>query len=724
MSSVGVPFLVFLLLCGGLVLVVLSVMKVLEGVAWLINRVVRFVATEIGETIRFAGSLASAGVLLAPMALSVLSGNPSRVAHYGRSFRSEFFSAVKSLYRLALRNPLEFVGIGILVHKVEIGVGEAVRNAPIADVSGSSRGQFEGYRIVGSLPTGGSGAKLYVADPTPDKEREFAHAGLPPVGQVVIKSFAMGDGPSLPQIVRESRALDAARKLGLVLDHGLDERGFFYVMPYVPGENLSVVTDRMHADSGAGGLSTDRLRQGMSYVSDLLLTLERYHQGGLIHKDVKPDNIIVCGDRAYLVDLGLVTPLRSAMTLTTHGTEYFRDPELVRMAMKGAKVNEVDAVRFDLYGAGAVLFSIIEGSFPAHGGLSEVTKDCPEALKWIVRRAMAEMHGRYGSAREMLLDLHKVLEAAEPLALKPADLPSLGGAAPRFLPHEPAPLHEYRPRPRLVANRGPAPVAAAAAPPPPPPPATPVPGRQGGVARSLARGVLRAAMVVFIVGAVVAGVSGFYEWDRGRQWGGSVAHHLADRTSHAIERVGRIGDRILATGPGVTISIQDIDDDECWETESDELVRESLREDSWPNFDEESVFVMAQASRAVSGSYPTDPGVIVVVDDYSSATDRQGKGELAGVFAELRSEGFRLLGDDYDDDEGEREMALVAMARNSIGMKVVDEAHRSLSKYLLKQQDVEAVIWLREAEDGDVCCSVIANPTRYGDQLERILDLN
>jgi hypothetical protein len=36
------------------------------------------------------------------------------------------------------------------------------------------------------------------------------------------------------------------------------------------------------------------------------------------------------------VDFGLITPLRSAMTLTTHGTEYFRDPEMVRMALQGA----------------------------------------------------------------------------------------------------------------------------------------------------------------------------------------------------------------------------------------------------------------------------------------------------------------------------------------------------------------------------------------------------
>jgi serine/threonine protein kinase len=85
--------------------------------------------------------------------------------------------------------------------------------------------------------------------------------------------------------------------------------------------------------------------------------LRDWHDAGLWHKDIKPENVIVHDGRATLVDLGLVTPLASHMTLTTHGTEYFRDPELVRQALRGARVSEVDAARFDLYGAGAVLTS-------------------------------------------------------------------------------------------------------------------------------------------------------------------------------------------------------------------------------------------------------------------------------------------------------------------------------------------------------------------------------
>ena len=238
--------------------------------------------------------------------------------------------------------------------------------------------------------------------------------------------------------MRESRALEAAGRLGLVLEHDLSATRFHYVMPYVPGEDLDTVTRHMHRSAGPEGLTDEQLRRTLGYASDLLATLDRFHRGGLWHKDIKPTNLIVSSDRVHLVDLGLVTPLESAMTLTTHGTEYFRDPELVRLAMKGVKVHEVDGVKFDLYSAGAVLYSMIEGSFPAHGSLSRITRRCPDALQWIVRRAMAEMSGRYGTAAEMLADLRTTLGAKDPFAVRPADLPSVQGRAPEEVLSEPS----------------------------------------------------------------------------------------------------------------------------------------------------------------------------------------------------------------------------------------------------------------------------------------------
>ena len=64
----------------------------------------------------------------------------------------------------------------------------------------------------------------------------------------------------IPQIIRESRALDSAKRLGLVLDHELTNERFHYVMRYVPGESLGIITGNMHGASGASGLDDASLR--------------------------------------------------------------------------------------------------------------------------------------------------------------------------------------------------------------------------------------------------------------------------------------------------------------------------------------------------------------------------------------------------------------------------------------------------------------------------------
>ncbi len=438
---------VLLIILGSMLALVVGVLAIIylvvpamkgtaRGVGWIfrgIGAVVvhfyRFIAGMITDTLRMVGMLL-ASVFLAPLAAgNVLIGRWSSAAHFGREFSSTLGAAGRSLYRVVVGHPARFLLLGPMLDEIEHRVPDAVAQAPGADRPSKKVGQFDGYTIVGSLPGGGSGGKLYVAEPTDLKRAALQRSTGVEVDQVVIKSFSVREGSTVPQIVRESRALEAARKLGLVLDHELTDERFFYVMPFVPGESLTLVTRRMHSESPIEGLDARRVREAIGYIADLVATLDRYHHGGLWHKDVKPDNIIVHGGRAELVDFGLITPLRSAMTLTTHGTEYFRDPEMVRLALRGVKVHEVNGVKFDVYGAGAVLFSVIENSFPAHGGLSQIGKRCPEALRWVVRRAMTDINSRYADAAEMLADLRALQNAPDVFALKPADLPSVRGGA-------------------------------------------------------------------------------------------------------------------------------------------------------------------------------------------------------------------------------------------------------------------------------------------------------
>ncbi len=427
------------ILLGAFALVYL-VVPLFKGIGWLVRHLFRFVWGEVSDTLRFVGAVVLS-VLYIPLVLgNFIIARFSAAAHFGRALMAELGTAGVCVYRVAIGNPARLLLLNGLTEGLERRLPAVMAAAPTADLprgaASGKRGQFDGYAIVGSLPGGGSGAKLYVADPDPVKSAAFARQGMS-VGQVVIKSFSLADGSSLPQIVRESRSLDAAKRLGLILDHELTPERFYYVMRYVPGESLSLITKQLHASSPADGLANAQLAAALSYATDLVATLSTYHRGGLWHKDVKPDNIIVATKtdrRAHLVDFGLVSSLRSAMTLTTHGTEYFRDPEMVRLALKGVKVHEVDGTKFDIYAAGAVLYSMIEDSFPAHGVLSRVSRRCPEAVKWVIRRAMTEYDKRYASADAMLADLQYIAGSADPFMVMPVDLPSMRGQSGASVP--------------------------------------------------------------------------------------------------------------------------------------------------------------------------------------------------------------------------------------------------------------------------------------------------
>ncbi len=422
--------LAFMAIVGlGIVVLVYIAGPVVRGIGWVfraifrtIAHVLEFIGGMIGDTFRFLSTIPAMLVLSLLALASVALGRWSAAAHFGRSVRREFVTAGTCLYGVALRRPLKLFWMHGLLEGVEKRVPEAMAAVPGRDRPGGS-GQFAGYTIIGSLPSGGSGAKLHVAEPSPETRSRIA--GLPSV--VVIKSFGLEEGSALPQIVRESRALESAKRLGAVFEHGMDEQRFWYVMPYHRGEHLGIVTRQLHAESGAGGLEGRRLTQAVGHVTQLAETLLAYHREGLWHKDVKPENVIIADDGAHLVDLGLVTPLHSAMTLTTHGTEYFRDPELVRQALRGVKVHQVDGTKFDIFGIGAVLYFVVENDFPAHGPLSRFSKRSPDAVKWIIRRAMADYQHRYASTADLLADLRVVHAAADPFAVRPADLPSVRG---------------------------------------------------------------------------------------------------------------------------------------------------------------------------------------------------------------------------------------------------------------------------------------------------------
>jgi len=651
--------------------------KFLRVVFWLIVRALGFVKGEVVDSLHMVGALvtALATVPLSAVNFTILRFGAGR--HYARAFVDELKGVGVSLWRVAFGNPLRFVGLGTVVDRVERRLPDVMERAPRA--RRARRATFDGYDVVGTLPSGGSGAQLFVARPKPATHKRFLKAGRALPSEVVIKSFALEAGSTLPQIVRESRALEAASKLGLVCEHQLTNDHFFYVMPYVKGEDLERVIRALHARGTAEGLADGELGLALGYAIDLCDALQRFHSGGLWHKDVKPANVIVASGRAHLVDFGLVTPLASALTLTTHGTEYYRDPEMVRLAMQGVKVHEVDGVRFDVYSAGAVLYSLVENSFPAHGNLSRIGKRCPDALRWIVQRAMAEMSSRYPSAAEMRGDLAALAAARNPFEVRPADLPSFQrvspspAPAPEPVPFAPASASREAAREPFVRPAAFRPVAESFDP--------------RSRRRSLAGVSLAAAGLfgLFLTSAfVLAG--------RHRAAREVVAHELRARPassqkqrswSSLSERERKVVD--LAEGVAEDLGSEESRGTAPMRNEAHLSTREGTSAPGEPQ-------AMPEA-----GVLPPH-GRVLVLDDLTTSVDDR---VLALLGTRLSARGFTVVGQETDEAAAASAVELLAGARHALGLGRADESETqaSLQRFLDRTAGLDALILVSRSQE-------------------------
>ena len=186
----------------------------------------------------------------------------------------------------------------------------------------------------------------------------------------------------------------------------------FLVMEFVDGESLGQRVAR------AGRLPE---RDAVRLISQVCEGLHRAHKQGLIHRDVKPDNILVTWDTdtAKLTDLGLVKDMEAETNLTRTGrglgTPHYMAPEQFRNA-KNANV------RCDVYSLAATLYTLVTGATPFDNTMPldcwvrKTKNDLPtprhlapelsERVDWAIRRAMsAEPSDRPASCREFMEDL-------------------------------------------------------------------------------------------------------------------------------------------------------------------------------------------------------------------------------------------------------------------------------------------------------------------------------
>jgi eukaryotic-like serine/threonine-protein kinase len=215
---------------------------------------------------------------------------------------------------------------------------------------------------------------------------------------------------------RFEQEFHAARRLDhpnivRALDFGQEAGVPYLVMEFVEGESLGQKIER------EGRLSeTEAIR----LVAQVAQGLHRAHKMGLIHRDIKPDNVMVTPDGvAKLTDMGLVKEIDTDLNLTRTGrglgTPHFMAPEQFRNA-KNADL------RCDIYALGATLYMMVTGELPFRSGgpldawmkkmhndllpPRKVVPSLSERIDWAIRRAMsADPEQRPTSCREFVEDL-------------------------------------------------------------------------------------------------------------------------------------------------------------------------------------------------------------------------------------------------------------------------------------------------------------------------------
>jgi serine/threonine protein kinase len=347
---------------------------------------------------------------------------------------------------------------------------------------------FAGYRIEGVLDRGGMGVVYRAADPELDRI----------VALKIIAPEHTQNPDAVTRFKAEARLAASLEHPNIVPIHrGGEYHGVLYLaMRFVPGTNLRQVVDR-------GQLDMDRVRRVMGSVAG---ALDAAHERGLVHRDVKPANILISGEgeheHVYLTDFGLTKRLGSAGSLTRTGA-WVGTPDYV--APEQIQAGPVDG-RADVYSLGCVLYEMLTGSvaFPKDNDMAKlwahVTDPPPspslrrpelaKAFDEVVARATAkDPNERYSKASELAAAVDRAAAAQsselgpdalqETRAAARSDAPSVAQhdvfiAEPTYSPAAPPSAGTQGSAPAPPAPPGDE-LQETVAPPPPPPPSTPTP---------------------------------------------------------------------------------------------------------------------------------------------------------------------------------------------------------------------------------------------------------
>jgi serine/threonine-protein kinase len=278
--------------------------------------------------------------------------------------------------------------------------------------------EIEGYRVLAELHRGGQGVVFSALQLSTGRK----------VAVKVLLEGALASPRTRARFEREIATVVGLRHphLVTVFDSGATKDGRrFFAMELVDGVSL----DRHFR--GRSGANRDA-RAVVEFFLKIVAAVHHAHQNGVIHRDLKPGNVLVdATGEPRVVDFGLAKPAHAmeggAAEVTRPGwflgTLAYAAPEQLRDAPE-----QVD-VRADVYALGVMLFELLVGAFPyrVDGAIADVVRSILESepavprgfddeLAAILRRALAKSReARYDSARDLARDLERWLrgEAVE-----------------------------------------------------------------------------------------------------------------------------------------------------------------------------------------------------------------------------------------------------------------------------------------------------------------------
>jgi len=296
--------------------------------------------------------------------------------------------------------------------------------------SGSDAVRIAGrYRIIRMIGKGGMGAVYLAHDEILDVD----------VALKVLRYEELSGEEEVARFLREARsaAILDHPNIVRVLNAGFDERGYpFIAMQFIKGNSLDrLIRERREAGKAKTRLSDRRLVQ---IFCDVASALAYAHKKGIIHRDIKPGNVLVSEDgRAYLVDFGLARRVgggrRAGSFLTVSGA-LLGTPDYMSPEQAEGKASQATPAS-DIFSFGAMMYHAFCGRPPFHADnmwstLTKILNEEPVLprklnpaihpdLDAIIMRCLEkDPRRRYRDGAELLSDLRRHLRG-EPVSARP-----------------------------------------------------------------------------------------------------------------------------------------------------------------------------------------------------------------------------------------------------------------------------------------------------------------